>query len=104
MGPVLRNHCVDIFWNKTIQISEYLKHSEFEFSRFYYTRIFFLQDPDVNFISCDFDYDRNQIYLYDKNYRRLVVGSNFNTSLTKDIVWTEEQNSMSPDDVKVSIF
>ena len=52
--------------------------------------------------ACAVDYDRNMLYMYDYNYRQLVVGSNFNTSVMKEEMnFTREFYGLSQEYVKV---
>ena len=52
--------------------------------------------------ACDVDYDMNLLYLYDYNYRSLIVGTNFNTSLNKaEINFTTEHYGISKEYAKV---
>ena len=56
----------------------------------------------MKLIACDVDYDMNRLYIYDYNYRSLILGTNFNTSMNEgQINFTTEHNGISQEYVKV---
>ena len=59
----------------------------------------------MKLIACDVDYDMNRLYIYDYNYRSLILGTNFNTSMNEgQINFTTEHNGISQEYVKVFLF